>query len=129
MTTKDMQVRAPETPSTQIVRAAAKTVDVTDELGRVITLKKPSPLDNLDFAKAAGAGAEGVNQVYLSMIGHLKYVAAIDGEPIVTPGSDAEIRALYARLDEEGSDAILQGVIDHFMPKDLAAKDDAVKNS
>lgn len=124
MTTEEMQ-KAPK-PSEQVVRAAAKSVDVTDDLGRVITLRKPSPLDGLDFAKAAGAGALGVNQVYLAEIGHLKFVAAIDGETVITPSSDAELRALYQRLGDEGNEAAQLGVYANFMPKEPG---DEVKNS
>lgn len=115
------------TPSEQVVRAAAKSIEVTDELGRVITLKKPSPLASLDFAKAAGAGSTGLNQLYLSEVAHLKFVAAIDGEPVVCPGSDGELRALYARLGDEGNEAAQLGVFEHFVPKD--GDQEAVKNS
>ncbi len=126
MTTKDMQATR---PSEQIMRGAAKSFDVTDDLGRTITIKKPSPLDSLDFAKAAGSGAQGVNQVYLAEIGHLKFVAAIDGEPVITPSSDAEVRALYARLGDEGNEAVQLGVFANFMPKSPDEKDPALKNS
>ncbi len=127
MTTEEMQ-NAPS-PSAQIVRAAAKSVDVTDALGRVISLRKPSPLANLDFAKAAGSGNGGeANQVYLAEVYHLKFVAAIDGNPVVTPGSEGELRALYAQLGDEGNEAAQRGVYEYFMV-DGPAKDGTVKNS
>lgn len=127
MTTKEMQ-DAP-TPSQAIVRAAAKSFDVTDELGRVITLKKPSPLANLDFAKAAGSGNGGeANQFYIAEVFHLKFVAAIDGTPVVTPGSEGELRALYTQLGDEGNEAAQRGVYENFMV-DGPAKEGAVKNS
>lgn len=127
MTTEEMQ-SAPS-PSAQIVRAAAKSVDVTDALGRVISLRKPSPLANLDFAKAAGSGNGGeANQVYLAEVYHLKFVAAIDGIPVVTPGSEGELRALYAQLGDEGNEAAQRGVYENFMV-DGPAKEGAVKNS
>lgn len=129
MTTEEMQ-NAPS-PSAQIVRAAAKSVDVTDALGRVISLRKPSPLANLDFAKAAGSGSGNggeANQVYLAEVYHLKFVAAIDGNPVVTPGSEGELRALYAQLGDEGNEAAQRGVYENFMV-DGPAKDGTVKNS
>ena len=117
-----------DTPSAQIVKAAAKTFDVTDGLGRTITLKKPSPLANLDFAKAAGSGSGGeVNQIYLAEIFHLKFVAAIDGSPLVTPGSEGELRALYSRLGDEGNEAAQAGVFANFMNEAPSTGD--VKNS
>lgn len=134
MTTKEMQtggatVKIDTTPSEQIVKAAAKTFEVTDELGRTITLKKPSPLANLDFAKAAGSGSGGeVNQVYLAEVYHLKFVAAIDGAPIITPGTEGELRALYSRMGDEGNEAAQAGVYKHFMEADAAGQG-ALKNS
>lgn len=119
--------RAPaQTPTQQIVRAAAKSVDVTDALGRVITLKKPNPLANLDFAKAAGGGQ--INQLYMAEVAHLKYVAAIDGVPVATPSTDAQLRALYARLGDEGNEAAQLGIYENFMPKEGEGAD-GVKNS
>lgn len=117
-----------DTPSAQIVKAAAKSFDVTDEQGRTITLKKPSPLANLDFAKAAGSGSGGeVNQIYLAEIFHLKFIAAIDGTPVVTPNSEGELRALYGRLGDEGNEAAQTGVFAHFMNAQPTTGD--VKNS
>lgn len=109
-----------EIKETSIQPAAAaikpKTFDVTDETGRVITLKKPSPLARLDFAKAAGNGsAAGVNQVYLAMTAHLQFVSAIDGAAVATPTTEGELRALYARLGDEGNEAAQAGVYEHFM--------------
>lgn len=118
---------APETAGEPMKRlsAARKSVDVTDDLGRVITLKKPNPLAKLDFAKAAG-GPE-VNQLYLVEVAHLQFVSAIDGEPVVTPASEGELRALYARLSDEGNEAAQLGVYQHFMGGKGA--DGEVKNS
>jgi hypothetical protein len=134
MTTQEMQtggatVKIETTPSEQIVRAAAKTFDVQDALGRTITLKKPSPLANLDFAKAAGSGNGGeVNQVYLAEVFHLKFVAALDGTPIATPGTEGELRALYSRLGDEGNEAAQAGAYEHFM-QGVATSEGALKNS
>ena len=117
-----------DTPSTKLVAAAAKSVDVTDALGRTITLKKPNPLAKLDFAKAAG-GPE-VNQLYLAEVAHLQFVSAIDGEVVATPATDGELRALYARLGDEGNEAAQMGVFNHFMctaTREIA--EEAVKNS
>lgn len=103
-----------ERPSEAIARRAAQSFEVTDALGRVLTIKKPNPLDNLDFAKAAGAA--GLNQLYLSEVAHLKFVAAIDGEAVVCPSTDPELRALYARLGDEGNEAAQLATFKHFAP-------------
>lgn len=75
----------PIKPSEQLIKSAVKEVVVDDALGRKITLRKPGPLANLDFAKAAG-GSE-LNMLYLAEVAHLKFVSAIDGEPVPTPAS------------------------------------------
>jgi len=116
-----------ESPSAKLIAAARKTVDVTDALGRVITLKKPDPLARLDFAKAAG-GAQ-INQLYLAEVAHLQFIAAFDGSQVATPGTDAELRALYARLGDEGNEAAQIGVYANFMPSAQNGAEGELKNS
>jgi len=114
-------------PSAQIVKASAVDVTVTDALGRVIRLKKPNPLANLDFAKAAGG--ERLNMLYLTEVAHLKFVAGIDGEPVATPRTDGELRALYQRLGDEGNEAAAAGVMKNFVKPDEASAEAELKNS
>lgn len=112
---KDVEVGGAKvtlTPSEEIVKVSAKEFSVTDSLGRVIRLKKPNPLANLDFSKAAGS--DKLNLLYLSEVAHLKYIAAIDDVPVVTPSTEGELRALYARLGEEGNEAATKAVAEHF---------------
>ncbi len=114
---------AEQTVAAQLT-AGRKEVEVTDGQGRVIKLAKPNPLANLDFAKAAGGGQ--VNMLYLSEVAHLKYVVAIDGAVVPTPSTEAELRALYARLGDDGNEAAQRGLVEHFMPKDDG--DEGLKN-
>ncbi|MGA4020416.1 hypothetical protein ACI2T7_03275 [Ralstonia nicotianae] len=113
------------TPSEQIVKAAAKELTVDDALGRKITLRKPNPLANLDFAKAAG-GSE-LNMLYLAEVAHLKYVGAIDGELVPTPATEAQLRALYQRLGDEGNEAAQRGVAANFVGQ--TSPESELKNS
>ncbi|WP_287496911.1 hypothetical protein [Pandoraea sp. CB10b_02] len=92
--------------------ASAKDFTVTDALGRIIRLKKPGPLANLDFAKAAGS--DRLNVLYLAEVAHLKFVAAIDDQPVATPSTEGELRALYMRLGDEGNECAMRGVAEHF---------------
>lgn len=116
------------TPTAQLLSKTNQTVMVIDELGRVIKLKKPAPLASLDFTKAAGH--DKINLLYLVEVAHLKFVAAIDDEPIVTPSTDLQLRALYQRLGDEGNNAAQMGVADNFMTdQDQIKKDDEVKKS
>jgi hypothetical protein len=115
-----------DSPMDAILTAANRTVEVISADGRAITLKKPAPLARLDFAKAAG-GAE-INQLYLAEVMHLPYVAAIDGVAVATPASDGELRALYARLGDDGNDAAQLAVLEHFLPPPAAEAEAALKN-
>ncbi|HHW4682572.1 MAG TPA: hypothetical protein ACQGQI_05185 [Xylella sp.] len=92
--------------------ASTKDFTVTDALGRTIRLKKPGPLANLDFAKAAGS--DTLNVLYLAEVAHLKFVAAIDEQPVATPSTEGELRALYMLLGEEGNECAMRGVAEHF---------------
>jgi len=115
-------------PSEQLIKSSALEVTVTDTLGRHIRLKKPNPLANLDFAKAAGS--ETLNLLYLAEVAHLKFVAAIDEVPVATPSTESELRALYQRLGEEGNEAAQQGVAEHFTSVTVAQNIEAdLKNS
>ncbi len=116
------------TPSEQIVKSSAQEICVTDALGHELRLKKPNPLANLDFAKAAGS--DKLNLLYLAEVAHLKFIAAIDDVPVATPTTEAELRALYQRLGEEGNEAAQRAVAEHFMNATAAQKEEAeLKNS
>ena len=117
---------AGDTPAQAIVAAANRSVEVVSADGRAIMLKKPAPLARLDFAKAAGSAE--INQLYLAEVMHLPYVAAIDGVTVASPASDGELRALYARLGDDGNDAAQLGVLEHFMPKPAADAEAELKN-
>ena len=119
-------IKGGESPSQAILSAVGRCVEVITADGRTITLRKPPPLARLDFARAAG-GAE-INQLYLAEVMHLPFVAAIDGAPVVTPASEGELRALYARLGDDGNDAAQLGVLEHFMPASAAAAEAELKN-
>lgn len=113
------------TPSEQIVKAAAKTFDVTDESGRTITLKKPGVLAQYRFVEALGPLA--LNKVYMGMTMPLVFVTAIDGVPVALPGSKGEIEALISRLDEAGLDAVMTCVQENF--GGATAEDSAKKSA
>lgn len=118
--------QADESTAAKLIGAGNRAVDVADAQGRTLTLKKPAPLARLDFAKAAGGGE--INQLYLAEVMHLPYVAAIDGVAMASPASEGELRALYARLGDDGNDAAQLGVLEHFMPKPAAEAEAELKN-
>jgi hypothetical protein len=113
-------------PSEQLVKASAKEVTINDALGREIVIRKPKPLDNLDFKRALGPNH--TNTLYLVEVSHLPYVASIDGIVVAVPTTDAELRALYARLGDEGNEAAQKAVIDTFFST-VDASEGELKNS
>ncbi|HEX7854443.1 MAG TPA: hypothetical protein VF503_12180 [Sphingobium sp.] len=122
------QVSNIKTDAPATILSTPKEINVTDSLGRVIMLRKPKPLDRLDFAKAASPDGR-VNQLYLAAVAHLQFVAAIDGDPVLTPATDAELRALYDRLGDDGNEAAQTGVMANFAdPKSVEAAKEALKN-
>ena len=122
----------PASTPVAVPKPTQNVFEVTDARGRVITLKKPGILANLDFSKAIGKGADtpdGFNKLYLMEVVHLKYVNAIDGSTVPTPSSEGELRALLVRLDDDGNDAVKAGVYDHFLKDQVAAAESELKNS
>ncbi len=108
-----------EKASEALVRQAAQPVDVTDAAGHTIRLRKPGVLAQFRLVEALGTAAQ--NQVYMGMVLPLLFVAAIDGQPVAEPGSKGEIEALIVRLDEDGVQAVMLGVQEHFAAPDEAA--------
>ena len=111
-----------------VVAAPIGKIVVTDALGRAIVIKKPKPLDALDFKIALGTNH--TNTLYLVEVSHLPYVCEIDGEPVSVPRTERELRALYQRLGDEGNEAAQKAVIETFYSAAVrTAEDQAVKNS
>lgn len=115
-------------PSAQVKPAASEGVMITDATGRTILIKKPKPLDGLDFKLALGANH--TNTLYLVEVSHLQYVAEIDGEPVNVPKTELQLRSMYQRLGDDGNAAAQKAVIELFFTEGAeAAKEDEVKNS
>ena len=109
------------------IAASKKEVSVTDALGRVLVIRKPKPLANLDFKRALGPNH--TNTLYLVEVSHLPYVASIDGVPVAVPTSDGELRALYARLGDEGNETAQKAVIETFYSTQAEGGESELKNS
>jgi len=101
------------TPSQEIVAKAATEVDVTDERGRTLTLKKPGLLAQFRITEAMGPEA-AENNAYRAMCMPLLWVVAIDGDRINPPSTKAEIEALIQRVEGDGFVAIQEGIGKHF---------------
>jgi hypothetical protein len=103
-----------ETLSQSIIKKANKTVTITDDLGRVIVLKKPRYGSYLDLIKAIGPEL-AKNEIYLQHISLLATVVSVDGQPMPIK-SLIDIDHLVKVL-EESDDAlpkISKAVVDAF---------------
>lgn len=113
------------TPTEQIIKQASAEVSITDSNGRSITLKKPGVLAQYRLIELLGDSAK--NEVYMAMVLPLIYVASIDGHPVPAPTKKVEIEALISRLDEDGINAVMLGVQEHFGKSDPDADKESLK--
>ena len=119
----------PETPSQQIVRAAAQPVTVTDKLGRVIGIRKLNALDRMRLFEIVGSD-NSKNDQYLGHASLAYAVVSIDGDPIPAPSNKRHLEALVQRLDDDGLAAIGLGTLENFASeRDRDAFRDKIKNS
>lgn len=123
----DVKVKINDAPSVDVVAKQNQSFVVTDAKGRAITLKKPGVLSQFRLIEALGETAK--NQVYTSMVLPIIFVTDIDGDPIPQPQSKREIEALIQRLDDEGIEAVSNGVMANFGASASDADRDALKNS
>ncbi len=84
--------------------------DITDGLGRVLTVRALTELEGLDLAEAAGSNAD--NRSWMIRATLYACVRAIDGVPLQFPATKAKIRAAAAMVGGEG----VRALADHFAP-------------
>lgn len=100
-------------------------VSVTDTLGRVIVVRKSSPLDLFRLTKLYGNKA---TEATLNLAIAVTSVISIDGDRIVPPGTDRQIEMLFERLQWEGLNAVNRAVA-QLAPQMDESEMDLVKNS
>ncbi len=93
------------TPTSAIVTVAQQEHNVHDEQGRVIAIKRPTALDTLRLIKAAGP-ILSQNEAWMAIAGLAASVTAIDGVPIPSPASEAQIESLVSKLGDHGLAAV-----------------------
>ena len=93
------------TPSETFVADAYRAWDVTDSLGRVLTIHQITALDRLRLFKAVPPHL-AYNDRYLGQACLTFAVSAIDGVPLPQPATEAQIEAATIRLGNAGIDAI-----------------------
>lgn len=108
-------------PAADVV-VAPDQFNVTDSIGRTLTLKKPGVLAQFRLVEALGDSAK--NEVYMGMVMPLLFLSAIDGDPVPAPAKKVEVEALIKRLDEPGIQALMLSIPKHFGGEE---QEDAVK--
>ena len=81
---------------------------ITDSLGRVLEVKKPSPIERMRLIRACGAAAD--IQVYLGNANVSFFVRSIDGVPMPSPKKVEDVDALFERVGDEGIAAVAEWV-------------------
>jgi hypothetical protein len=92
-------------PSQVIISEATRATTTVDSKGRRLTLRRLTALDTLRLFKAAGP-VLAQNEPWLSMAGMAFGILEIDGVPVPTPATEAQIEGLIDRLGDEGLAAI-----------------------
>lgn len=98
-----------DTPSARIAEAAAGNATAQDELGRVLTIRRPGPVDRLRMFKALGPEL-AQNTTYLGMAMLAASVTAIDDIPVPMPGNELQLEALVQKLGDAGFAAIARAL-------------------
>jgi len=98
----------------ELIKRAEKTHEIIDDLGRIITLRKPGMLAQYRFVEMLGRSAD--SESFMNMTMPLRYVIGIDDDDKVACGTRRELDALIQRLGEEGVTAVMKGVNEQFAP-------------
>jgi len=103
-----------ETLSQEIIRKANRTVSITDDLGRVIVIRKPKFSNHLSLLKALGPELCD-NKAYVDTVGIVSTVVSINGEPVYLK-SQVDVDFLVKNLEESDNalPLIAEAVIENF---------------
>lgn len=98
------------TPSQAIVDRAGTPQIVVDELGRQLTIRRLTALDTLRLYKAAGATL-AQNQPWMGIATLAMSILSIDGIPVPSPITEAQIEAIIGHLGDAGLTAIADALV------------------
>ena len=91
--------------------AAHEQGKITDSFGRTLTLRELEILEEQDLIGMVGEPL-CVNRLYMARVFEVCSVAAIDGDPVALPVTNAELRACFKRLRREGLEAVMLHGVD-----------------
>lgn len=98
--------------SEKIIERSRKSVEITDSLGRKIVLRKPSRWEFLEFLGVLGNNAG--NGTYLGFALPVLFARQIDQDLLLPIDSMKNFRSNLDELGDEGHDAIMAGMSEHF---------------
>lgn len=99
--------------------ATPRSAVITDAANRRLIVRKLSAMDRLNMYEAAGTMSS--NEGWMGMCALACSCVDIDGEKVDKPMSPLEMKALVARLEEDGMNAIEHVYLKVFNVKDEAA--------
>jgi hypothetical protein len=116
-----------ETPGQEI--AKPRTITVTDSRGRKIEVRKVKTLDRMRLLELVGPELSA-NDRYVGLAALAYGVISIDGDAVPRPASKLALEALLDRLDDDGFNAVAQGIVENFYETDKTPDQikDAIKN-
>jgi hypothetical protein len=107
-------------PAQVIIGESDKPLAAVDSKGRRLLFRRLTALDTLRLLKAAGP-VLSQNEPWLSMAGLGFSVREIDGVPVPTPTTEAQIEGLIDRLGDEGLAAVANVMEDDSTPSPTRA--------
>ncbi len=108
---------SPEPASAALARVET-SLTVTDARGRVIVVRRLTPVERLRSKKVIG----GINDDYYLEALPAYMVAAIDGETLIKPMNELQLEGLISRLGDEGLEAVIPAAAQLVLaPKTLEA--------
>jgi hypothetical protein len=97
------------TPTNFVVSAACQTLQVRDQLGRTLTVRRINALDRLRLLKLAGPDLSQ-NDAWLNMAALALSVTEINGTPRATPVNERHIEAAISELGDAGLQAAAEAL-------------------
>ncbi|MGD0186794.1 MAG: hypothetical protein ABSC25_16290 [Roseiarcus sp.] len=83
---------------------------IVDSRGRSIKIKKLSAFDRMRLFKAVGA-EDSENRLFMSYANAAAAVTELEGLPVAFPMNQIQLSALVQRLDEDGLEAVVKGLV------------------
>ncbi|NTG73302.1 hypothetical protein G6M02_08165 [Agrobacterium rhizogenes] len=108
-----LTMKTAPTPSEEVVQDANRIVHVTDARGRQIGIRKMHMSVRRRVLKALPDEMSRKMQ-YLGLCMLAACVVEIDGDPVSLPATELQFDALIDRLDDEGFEAVGNGMREHF---------------